>query len=112
MALITEQERPAIEETRIEELFETISSLASTLKLAENLLEQETYDVAKETQKYLNDVRAAFKQAVDLEKLLNAERKQRSSAAAGYALDLGAARSQIGCRLAKLRVRKCCKGVS
>ena len=40
-----------------------------------------------------------------------AERRKQQGLEGGYALDLGQARADIGCRLAKLRAARCCRRI-
>ncbi|SFA78192.1 hypothetical protein SAMN05421688_0837 [Poseidonocella pacifica] len=112
MALITAETGSTIEAKRIEELMETITDLADTLKIAQSFLKDKDFEVTKETNKTLSEVRTAYLKAIELEQRIDAERKRKAGLEGGYALDLGAARSSIGCRLNRLRVRKCCKRVS
>ncbi len=44
--------------------------------------------------------------------LVECRNKRSGSAGGGYALDLDAARAEIGCRLDRLRIRGCQSGVS
>ena len=107
MALITAEKGPEFEEKRFDELQEIITGLADTLKLADDMIQQGELDVVKDVNKYLTEVRGAYLKAVEMEARIHAERKRKAGVSGGYALDLGAARSEIGCRLDRLR--RCCE---
>lgn len=63
----------------------------------------------RDVTKLLADIRAWSKLAIETEARFEERRKRREGLAQGQALDLEAARREIGCRLARLR-RRCDQG--
>ncbi|MGR3271315.1 hypothetical protein DU478_04845 [Thalassococcus profundi] len=107
MSLITPKDRlGGLEEERVH-----IALILRTLKsqlnaLNERVAEKDLGDPAA-AGKLLGEVRYWLKAARETEAELDTAKRQRDGISEGYGIDLDHARTEIGCRLARLRT--CCR---
>ena len=102
MILITPEETSSPLNEDIERLQTNLRGFARDI---ENLQERvQSGDVTDaETRKVFSDLRSWLRMAMETEKALAQQNRQRLEIDGDYGLDLDAARDQIGCRLARLR---------
>jgi hypothetical protein len=102
MILITPEETSSPLNEDIERLQTNLRGFARDI---ENLQERiQSGDVTDaETRKVFSDQRTWLRMAIETEKALAQQNRQRLEIDGDYGLDLDAARDQIGCRLAGLR---------
>jgi uncharacterized coiled-coil protein SlyX len=101
-------------DVRVSELEATRAHIAATLKSItfqivelKSEVEQGNLGRTKEVGQLLADARYWLKAARETEAEIENVEKQRAGIVHDYGLDLEAARSEIGCRLARLR--NCCR---
>ncbi len=106
MTLITPEKRLSELETTRADIAATLKSI--TLQIVELRMQVETGNVARtrEAGQLLADTRYWLKAARETEAEIDTVEKQRAGIVHDYGLDLETARSEIGCRLARLR--RCC----
>jgi hypothetical protein len=102
MILITPEETSSPLNEDIERLQTNLRGFARDI---ENLQERvQSGDVTDaETRKVFSDLRSWLRMAMETEKALAQQNRQRLEIDGDYGLDLDAARDKIGCRLARLR---------
>lgn len=104
--LITaEIERDRLEAQR-NDIADTLAGLAADLRRLQNKLRHGEARKSGEDGKLLSELRYWLKAARDAEAELEDFRRKETGLVGAYALDLDAARHEIGCRLA--RIRTCC----
>jgi hypothetical protein len=107
MTLITpENELSRLEEKR-QRIAESLERLAGAIGALEKKVAAGEVGNTTEAGKVLADIRYWLKQAWETEAEIERFRRKDAGIAHEYALDLERARSEIGCRLARLR--PCCR---
>lgn len=93
-------------DAEIEQVRRTMTYLTELLALMEDEVMEGDPTAIKDAAKLLVEIRNWSKLAMETEAKFEERAKRKEGAAEGYALNLDAARTAIGCRLARLR--RCC----
>lgn len=106
---MTEEKTPndAGLDAEIEQVRRRMIYLTELLALMEDEVMEGDVGAIKEAGKLLAEIRNWSKLAMETEARFEERERRRDGIAHGYALDLEAARTTIGCRLARLR--RCCR---
>ena len=90
----------------IGEIVDQLKELKRELRLVQGYVQSEEPGHTREALRCAGDIRAFIKHAYEVETRYNDERRKELGLAGDTGFDLGAARTQIGCKLDRLR--ECC----
>ena len=107
MILITPEKSDQRLEKQISRIEASLESFLAEIEDLQLKVRAGEVDNVNEARKLFSDLRTWLKLAHETEMLSAQSRKKDQGIAYDYGLDLAEARSQIGCRLARLR--RCCK---
>lgn len=112
MVLITPEQDVQRLEDDLRDVREVLGEFEATLRDLRQQVRAGEVDTLKDVNKTLAELRAWVRMAKETEAQLAEYARKDAGIAGAYGLDLDRARSEIGCRLA--RVRRCCgaRGVS
>ncbi|WP_245964214.1 hypothetical protein [Roseovarius spongiae] len=109
MSMITPDEGPTDLGFAITSLKEQLGDMRAELEAIQAGLRAGKHDLAGAS-RMRSDIRQWLKLAIDVEMEIEKREKTDKGIVNGYALDLDAARTSVGCRLDRLRRARCPKG--
>ncbi|MBE0452400.1 hypothetical protein [Roseovarius autotrophicus] len=112
MVLITPEERPSGLTTSINALEQQLADMRGELEELYLRIRAGDLGELKNATRATAEIRQWLKIAIEAEAQLDKRRQQERGIAHGYAIDLDAARHEIGCRLDRLRRARCTGGLS
>jgi hypothetical protein len=107
MVLITPDERPTGLTTSINALERQLADMRGELEDLYLRIKAGDLDELKNATKATGEIRQWLKIAIEAEAQLDKRRQQERGIANGYAIDFDHARSEIGCRMDRLRRASC-----
>ena len=107
MTDMTEEVGPDTLQRAIRTVEEQLLSMKDDLEDLNRRVRHGEFDALKDSTKITTEIRQWLRIATEMEAKLAERRKTEEGIVNGYALDLDAARTQIGCRLSRLR--RCCR---
>jgi len=107
MTLITPDEGPTGLGTTVTSLERQLIGLKTDLEALQGRLRADDLEALKESTRMMSDIRNWIRLAIEMEMKLEQRNKRDKGIVNGYALDMGAARDTIGCRLDRLRRSRC-----
>ncbi|MFZ5964699.1 hypothetical protein ACOXXX_17285 [Thalassococcus sp. BH17M4-6] len=107
MSLIKPEDRLEVLEREREHIAATLKTMKAQLFLLNDRLAQDDLSDPAGTGKLLQDLRYWLKAVRETEAELENVARERAGITSGYGLDLASARTEIGCRLARLKA--CCR---
>ena len=106
MTLIKKERETSAVSGHIEEIVGELRQLKDCLRMVQDLVQMDDPGAVKEALRLSSDIRGFLKNTWELEARINDDRRQELGIAGDVGFDLGAARTDIGCKLARLR--RCC----
>lgn len=112
MTLITPDEGPTGLSTSINALERQLADMRQDLEALYSRIRAGEFEELKNATRATAEIRQWLRIAIEAEAQLEKRNKQRKGIVHDYALDLDVARSEVGCRLDRLRRRRCPAGIS